>query len=371
MKIRLYGQHNNLGGGTHFSEFSRALRQLHVIGSAVEEVDATNIQELQAAVLETTSVDVNIWFWCTPAIEFAQGVNVCWAIFETTKLPSWYVNHLKKFANIIWVPSHWGRKVLIDNGVNSKLIDVVPEGVDSKLFHPFLVNRALEKSPAPFKFLTIGKFEERKGYRQLLQAFKDAFQNSNEVLLLIKADYHLNHAVKKEELENLIDSYALTNVKTYWGDWNREAMVELYNFADAFVFPSRAEGWGLPLIEAIASGLPVMSTFYSGHTEFLEHIRNKFSKIDFSIETISDPEFQKYWPAADGDHGTWANPGISSVISNLKKIKSDYKNQVKTALEASEIIRKEFSWSRAADKAIQSLINRNVFIFYFNGEGLG
>lgn len=363
MKIRLYGRHNNLGGGIHFSEFSKALRQLHVIGNAVEEVDATNIQELQAAVLATTPVDINIWFWPAPAIEFSKGINVCWAIFETTKLPNWYVNHLKKFANIIWVPSHWGRKVLIDNGINAKLIDVLPEGVDSKLFNPFHVKRPIEQIPTPFKFLTIGKFEERKGYRQLLQGFKEAFQNSNEAILLIKADYYLNHDEKKEELENLIDSYGLTNVQTYWGDWSRESMVELYSFADAFVFPSRAEGWGLPLIEAIACGLPVMSTFYSGHTEFLEHIRNKFLKIDFVMESISDPEFKQYWPASDGDHGAWANPDVFSIARNLKKMRSDYFIQAKIAQENSDIVRKEYSWSGSADRALRSLIDRGVFIF--------
>jgi glycosyltransferase involved in cell wall biosynthesis len=57
-------------------------------------------------------------------------------------------------------------------------------------------------------------------------------------------------------------------------------LADLYRACDVFVLPTRAEGWGLPLIEAVAAGLPIITTMHSGHTEFLQHVTDSVLPVD-------------------------------------------------------------------------------------------
>ena len=68
----------------------------------------------------------------------------------------------------------------------------------------------------------------------------------------------------------------------------------------AFVSPFRAEGWGLPLLEAMARGVPVIATGYSAPTDFLG--AEAFASITAVL--IETPYFNR----ADGDYGQWALP---------------------------------------------------------------
>ena len=94
----------------------------------------------------------------------------------------------------------------------------------------------------------------------------------------------------------------LRNVVPISGALSTSDMALLYNNYDALIFPSRAEGWGLPLIEAIACGLPVISTYYSGHAEYLSAIDGQFVRLDHQLQPINCPEFLQHWKAG----GQWA-----------------------------------------------------------------
>jgi glycosyltransferase involved in cell wall biosynthesis len=260
MKIRLFGQRGILGGGVHYSNFSDALKKIHYIGDLVENIDVRNPTEFGQGVQSSQDNDVNIWFWQHPEIQHFKGVNVVWAIFESDKLPNYLIEYYQKYAKLLWVPSQWGKEVLINNGIDEAMIDVVPEGVDANQYHPYL-RKSIDKTGEPFRFLSIGKFEERKGYRELLEAFKLAFDNSPEFELVIKADYFLDPENKKQQCINLINEVGLKNVKLIWGELTTVQLFELYNFADVYVTATRAEGWGLPIIVTL---LPFINTNYGG-----------------------------------------------------------------------------------------------------------
>ena len=307
--------------------------------------------------------DLNIWFWAHHGLAKIRGLNVVWTIFESTRLPAPYIDFLIENSALLWVPSKWGRDVLLAHGVPADRVDVVPEGVCSRNFHPYL-RKPRRECPKPFKFMTIGKFEERKGLRQLIEGFGQTFSERRDVELYIKADYFLDHERKRTGLEALVKTTGLQNIRLVFGAMSTADMLALYSVADAFVFPSRAEGWGLPLIEALACGVPAISTFYSGHTEYLSSIREEILVIDHSLEPITDPDFVRWWPSSDSDHGLWARPEPASIASSMLKMIENYPDMISQALRASNVIRERFDWSRSVARAFQSLHSRGLLKTY-------
>ena len=359
MKIRLFGQRGILGGGVHYSNFSDALKKIHYIGDLVENIDVRNPTEFGQGVQTSQDNDVNIWFWQHPEIQHFKGVNVVWAIFESDKLPNYLIEYYQKYAKLLWVPSQWGKEVLINNGIAEAMIDVVPEGVDANQYHPYL-RGSIDKTGEPFRFLSIGKFEARKGYRELLEAFKLAFDNSPEVELVIKADYFLDPENKKQQCIQLINEFGLTNVKLIWGELTTVQLFELYNFADVYVTATRAEGWGLPIIEAAASGLPIIAPFYSGQKEYLEYIESTFLKTNYILSKIDDPEFMHFWPNEGGNYGNWAKSEIISLEENFIQLKNNVSVYENLTLKNALIIQSQFNWGISVSLALQSLSKNNI-----------
>ena len=135
MKIYLWGQRNFFGGGVHFASFTDAMKRLNIFGSQVQEVDIQG-QNLQTVVEQTTVQDTNVLFFPLNENLSLKGFIIKWGIFEIDILPTFYIDYLTR-SDLIWVPSQWARQVLINHGIDERKVDVVPEGVDASVFHPF------------------------------------------------------------------------------------------------------------------------------------------------------------------------------------------------------------------------------------------
>jgi glycosyltransferase involved in cell wall biosynthesis len=352
MKIRLIGQRNDSGIGNHYASFCDALKQVRVIGDLVEEIDSNNQLALMQAVSASESGDINISFVAMNIHEHFRGHNVQWIVFESTKIPEHILNVLRP-ADQVWVPSHWGRDVLINNGINSDRIWVVPEGIDSKRFHPY--GRELYGQDRPFRFLSVGKYEERKSFDETLQAFAQVFGNTPEVELIIKSSYFIDQDLKSQTLQKKINDLGLTNVTVIWGTVEHDQVADLYRGCDVFVFPTKGEGWGFPLIEAAASGMPIITIPYSGHTEFLNAIPDSVVGVDYVLAPITCTEYQSYYPDANGDWGLWARPDVYSIAEAMRQAQKNYSILSERALKNSAKIRNQFSWTQSVDQALVAM----------------
>src|SRR6202044_702069 len=106
-----------------------ALRKLYFFDTLIEEIDAFKVAELTAAARSSSDSDVNIWFCIDSRIRHLKGTHIVWAIFEVEKLPARFVEFLRDHADVVWVPSRWGRDILEANAIERAIIDVVPEGI--------------------------------------------------------------------------------------------------------------------------------------------------------------------------------------------------------------------------------------------------
>lgn len=353
MKINLLGQRNILGMGVLYENFSEGLKKIPFIKSKICEVDVTDSVAVDKLCQTSSEVDINIWFLPSAMFGMPKGKNVVWAFFESTVLPDVYVNYYNS-ADVVWAPSNWANSILLKNGVKAEKIHIVPGGVCPATFNPFERKIGKVRDSNVFRFLAIGKYEERKGYTQLFEAFKLAFENNPNVELIVKADCFANLDVKKHELNIKINDLNVENIRIAEGAFSVNDMVALYNYADCFVYPSRAEGWGLPLIEAIACGLPVLATNYSGHGEFLSKIDGYYVPIDYKMVQIG-AEFRKLWSIENKHDAFWAEADIVDMASKMRNLVSTRHESKLKANVASDIIRTDFTWQKSIDAGINSI----------------
>ena len=357
MKIYIFGQRNNMGGGTHFGGFVDAMKSLANIGELVEEVEASG-KKISPVVNRIQPNDVSVFFFPSLSEQLVTGTVIKWGIFETDSLPDDYTNYLRR-SHLVWVPSQRAKGVLIAHGLDGDQIHVVHEGVNPDIYHPYC--RPKSSTSDIFRFFMCGKKETRKGFDELLEGFKIAFGGDEKTELHLKADYFWGSQgqanAKQDELASQIDVMGLTNVVPISGALSTTDMAQLYNNYDAMIFPSRAEGWGLPLIEAIACGLPVISTYYSGHTEYLAAIDGQFVRLDHQLHPIGCPEFLQHWKSG----GQWAVSSPEEIAEKLVFLKENYSSFQHYSMAASQTIRDHFSWRHAAEQAVGSLQSVGFF----------
>jgi glycosyltransferase involved in cell wall biosynthesis len=357
MKIRLIGQRNATGIGNHYMNFAKALKQLHGIRDLVEEIDFQDQSAVDRAISESKPTDINISFVGANIHDFFQGHIVQWVVFESTRIFDRLKSVLDK-ADSIWVPSEWGRQILIDNGYSGDIIFVVPEGVDATLYHPY----ARQKINRPFRFTILGKYEERKSFEETIQAFAQAFGNLPDVELFIKSHAFENSEQASQNLIKILDDYHLNNVNVYWGEMNYAQLAELYRSSDVFVFPSKGEGWGLPLIEAAACGCPIITTVYSGQTEYLQEIKSSVLSVDYVVVPIDSWDYHRDFENIQADYGLWARPDVYSIAEAMKHAKRNHKNLAKNALKNSYLLRKDYSWAQSAERALVVMESKGWFL---------
>ncbi|MBD2462675.1 MSMEG_0565 family glycosyltransferase [Oscillatoria sp. FACHB-1407] len=150
------------------------------------------------------------------------------------------------------------------NGVNLNRFSPEVNGVESEVKQRF----GLQGLPL---YLTIGGIEPRKNSIALLQAFAQVLPHQPQAQLVIAGgstlfDYH----TYRDEFFANVQALGIPDAAlVVTGVIPDRLLPVLYRTADAFVFPSVKEGWGLVVLEAIASGLPVVTSNQPPFTEFL------------------------------------------------------------------------------------------------------
>eukprot|EP01062_Namystynia_karyoxenos_P047980 TRINITY_DN36404_c0_g1_i1.p1 TRINITY_DN36404_c0_g1~~TRINITY_DN36404_c0_g1_i1.p1 ORF type:complete len:490 (+),score=161.18 TRINITY_DN36404_c0_g1_i1:66-1535(+) len=205
-------------------------------------------------------------------------------MFETDRIPAGWAERCNA-ADEIWVPTEFHRGSFSAHGVAAEKLHVVPEGVDTAFFDA-------EKRPTPlrlrhrslrsdsFIFLSVFKWERRKGWDVLLRAFLEEFPEGGDACLAIKTStFHSDD----DQFHRQVRAFARNELGIDAAEWKRrkpcitvigdflprEDLPGLYARGHCLVQPSRGEGWGRPHVEAMSMGLPVIATNWSGVTAYM------------------------------------------------------------------------------------------------------
>lgn len=173
---------------------------------------------------------------------------------------------VKKFffkgAKLCFASGQFSKQYFLENGVKEKNIrihnftsltkeDILPAPVSAE--EKTALREQLNLLPNKVYAITVGQFIERKGFDLLLQAWKSIEDTSNAELLLIGG------GGKRAEYEAYMQEHGLQNV-TIIDFLKKEELFAYYKASDLFVFPTREDIWGLVINEAMACGLPVISS---------------------------------------------------------------------------------------------------------------
>ncbi|MEO0769538.1 MAG: MSMEG_0565 family glycosyltransferase [Cyanobacteria bacterium J06649_4] len=193
------------------------------------------------------------------------------------------------------------------NGV-SKRFSAVPSGKEAELARSY----GFEPTDGPI-FLTVGGIEPRKNSIRLLQAFAQVRSHYPTAKLIIAGGATLfDYQSYREDFISLVAAERLEAALVLPGVVSDEALPALYRLADAFVFPSIQEGWGLVVLEAIASGRPVLTAEQAPFTEFLSASTAKMVNA-FDVGEIAQAMLEMVKPDVAG-----------KLVANSAPIVEDY-----------------------------------------------
>ena len=242
--------------------------------------------------------------------------------------PNCWIQLLNKFDEV-WTTTDHVLDLLKRGGLKVPVFKL-PPALDSENI-PEKRNWNLSEKP---KFYFVGEPHFRKGHHLLMQGFMRAFPKAGEASLTIKTSPSC-------EWESPRNDIILIKEK-----WPREKLLAEYASHDCFISASLAEGLGLPIAEAIMSGLPVCTNFWGGHKSLL----SKGSFVEIKHEEIiqpftSDPAF--YTENQKCAYSSPANIG-DAILKFLNTTGDERKKMVKIAKD-------KFLESHGSEKTIENV----------------
>lgn len=295
---------------------------------------------------------VKIWHEFAMHERVGRGKLFAFPFFEITKFDEARKKSLG-YADSVIVSSEWAANIIRDQ-VQGLPVHVAPLGVDRSIFNENIVchnKGATElkelyfegKLPQKnFTFFNCGKWEIRKGHDVLLEMFRTAFPSEGDVRLSMMTHNPFLSEAETREWEVYYSSDPRVNLI---GRKNTAAEVaQEMAEVDCGVFPSRAEGWNLELLEMMSCGKPVIATNYSAHTQYCNDKNCMLIDVD-SSEVAND---NKWFRGSVGDWASLEGNAFDQAVSHMRRVYSDWRAGEDLQNNAGIETAKSLSWDATA-----------------------
>ena len=356
--INIIAPINPLGYGVAGWNITKGLSKITDVALwPIGQIQLTNQQEadiINPLLQNSTMFDVNapclkIWHQHDMAQFVGRGERVGFPIFELDKFNDVEQHNLHSLDRI-FVCSQWAKNVVLDNvKIPHNKVHVIPLGVNSDLFKPS------ESKSKKTVFFNCGKWEIRKGHDVLVDIFNKSFNEEDDVELWMMTTNPFLSPEEDEEWKKLyLNSKLADKIKFIDRVATHEEVYNIMSRTDCGIFPSRAEGWNLELLEMLSCGKKVITTNYSAHSEFC-------SDSNSYLVDIENKELAYDGKWFNGKCGSWAKISNTEIdlfvdyMKNVHKLKQD--NELTTNQEG-VITAKSFSWESSSSDIKEILYDR-------------
>lgn len=275
--------------------------------------------------------------------------NVLFSMFEFEQLPKQWYSLLDR-ADLLIVPCSQNKRIFSE--ATDTKVEVCQGGVDAGLY-PYSERQMSE----PFTFLFVGAYNTRKGTWHIAKAWEmwnDRYPElaDKSQLIMKMTDYEQKQELKQVTSNSFLDFRVLPLTEHEGEQRDMPTLPALYEYAHCFLFPTMGEGWGLPLCEAMASGLPSIYTPFGG-TEDTASDEYAYP-VEYGMKEVHllNPFGGKVDPVNAAD------PIIESIVDKMHEIYVNYDRALEKGKLAAKIMRQRFGWNQSADAFID-IIKRN------------
>ena len=262
--------------------------------------------------------------------------------WEESGFPSEWASKFNAHLDGLSCLSTHVEKVLLDNGVK---VPMVTSGCGVDHWDRIVPTLNYSVGGRGFRFLHVSSCFPRKGIDALLEAYGRVFTDTDDVSLIIKTFENPHNEIHSLLTKHRDRASNYPHVIVIEGDLSEPDLKSLYQQCHALVAPSRAEGFGLPLAEAMLSGLPVITTGWSGQMEFCND--ETAWLVDYKFKAA-----QSHFGLFDS---VWADPDIASLAKVLSDVwDAPLKQRQAKAKAGRELLLENCTWRDVVSRLVVS-----------------
>lgn len=253
--------------------------------------------------------------------------------WEYEGVPKLWIRQMRENVDEVWVPSQFVAGVFERAGLDREQIRVIPNGIDPAVFSP-QGPTADVAGARRCMFLFVGGAIARKGFDLLLDAYGEAFTSSDDVTLMVKesgSSTFYSHNSLLAATRRFESGSRLPHLILNTENMNDATLAGLYRRADCLVHPYRGEGFGMPLAEAMACGVPVITTARGPAPEFCTEATG------WLISATNEPVPDDPPPVGEMSEPLgWFEPSFEELVQTMRYV---YEHRDEAALRGAEAAR--------------------------------
>lgn len=273
--------------------------------------------------------------------------------WETSSLSRAWVWNCN-LMNEIWTGGEYHKECFRKAGVKVPIY-VYPQAINTEVAveKPFTV-----PGHKGYLFYSIFQWIERKNPKGLLEAYWEEFAGNDNVSLLIKT-YGLNMEYKSfDKIRTDIAKWkSESKLKTfpklfiYFELISSADIMRFHATGDCFVSAHRGEGWGIPQVEAMLTGNPIISTNLGGVHEWLEDGKNAYL-LNYKMGNVFNMEFAPWY----GQDQTWAEPDKDELKAKMRFVYDNPDKARDVGREAQKFVKDKFSYRTVGEQMKERLM---------------